>query len=187
MFIRNERFYPNQRTLAVLGGAVLVPPMALIVWVSLARNRLPECPKVSRRFPVVVDTGFGHNLLIREKQATDWAGLTIAATGLLQGVVADASGYKLNRLQDCTFEGVSGATGTCPAFWADLWLHSEAIGGESIRLELPEGFVLCPTPTVLGSPPGPRLPLLGGRALYVNDMKLVIDYKNLDFSLGAQY
>ena len=165
-----------------------MPSLALIAWASLTRAKLPECPAGIRRFPVVVDTGYGHNLLIREEQATAWAGLAVvaASVGHWQGTVADAAGYKLPQLRDCAFEGVSGNTGTCPAFKADLWLHSKEVGGKSMRLELPEGFAFCPAPASPMMPPGPSLPLLGGLAFYLNDMKVVGDYKNLDFSLDEQ-
>jgi len=188
MFIKNERFYPNPRAIAVAGGTVIVPPLTLIVWASLTREDLPQCPAGSRRFPVVVDTGFVHNMLIQESQARDWAGPAAAGTSAAEwhGYVADASGYKLLRRYNRRFEGISGVTRDCPAFEADLWLHSKEVGGKSMRLELPEGFALCPAPTNPTMPPGPTLPLLGGQALFVNDMKVVADYKNLDFSLDEQ-
>lgn len=94
------------------------------------------------------------------------------------------SSYLLQREQDCTYQGVGGAV-DCVAFEADLWLHSKETGGQSMRLELLEGFAFSPS-TTAGAPGGPGLPLLGSLALYVNDMKLVVDDKNLDFSLGEQ-
>lgn len=191
MFIKNERIYPIPRTVPVPGGTSSVPSFALLAWVSLTRRNLPKCPEARRRFPVVIDTAFSGNLLLQEQHASDWGGLTVTRTDpaatLWQGLVCDPSGYLLARQpEDRTYEGVTGATITCPAFDANLWLHAKEVGGNSIRLELPSGFVLYPRPTTPGDARGPGLPLLGGLALYANDLKLVVDYKNLDFSLGEQ-
>lgn len=101
--------------------------------------------------------------------------------------MADGSGYLLPRDPDnVLIEDVSGNTVSCPAFSGLLWLHSNQTGVKTARMELTGGFALFPSPTGKADPVGPRLPLLGGLALYHNDFKLVIDYKNLDFSLGEQ-
>lgn len=189
MFLKHERLYPRPRTITVQGETVVFPQLALLAWASLTRRNLTECPAGTKRFPVVIDTGFSHNLLIRQSQARDWAGLAIPVwpTAPWRAPVSDASGYRLSQLQECTFEGATGTTADSPTFAADLWLHSSESGGTSMRLELfSDGFVLCPTPTTQGSPPGPSLPLLGSLALFMNDIKLVVDYKNLDFTLGEQ-
>ena len=188
MFIKHERFYPVHRTVVVGGKDVVVPPFALLAWASLTRRDLPKCPAGSKRFPVVIDTAFSHNLLLREDQARDWAGLSITFSSAdpWNGTVADASGYLLRRRENCTFEGVTGTTIACPAFDADLWLHTKQTGGKSMQLELPNGFTFPLAPRKPGDGPGPSLPLLGGRALYVNDVKLVVDYMGLVYSLGQQ-
>lgn len=187
MFIKNERFARGHRVVVVQGGNVVVPPFVLLVWASLTRPNLPACPAQASRFPVAIDTGFAGNLLLREQHAASWAGLVITRSvsgAPWQGTVADASGYLLQRVRDCTYQGVGGAV-DCVAFEADLWLHSKETGGQSMRLELLGGFAFPPSPAA-GAPAGSSLPLLGGLALYVNDMKLVVDDKNLDFSLGEQ-
>lgn len=188
MFIKHERFYPVHRTVVVGGKDVVVPPFALLAWASLTRRDLPQCPAGSKRFPVAIDTAFSHNLLVREDQARDWAGvgITTASAAPWEGTVADASGYVLRRWYDCEFEGVSGTTITCPAFVADLWVHTKQANGKSMRLALPNGFTFHPAPHAPEGAPGPSLPLLGGLAMYVNDVKLVVDYVGLVYSLGQQ-
>ena len=190
MFIKNERIYPIHRTISVSGGTTPVPPFAQVAWASLVRRNLPACPADGKRFPVVLDPAFSHNLVIKRQQTVASAGLAIAAVVTQHasghGAVSDASGYLLERAGNVTIEGVTGEPIDCPAFAADLWLHSKAEGGKSVRFELHGGFTLYPVGATLVGPDGPSLPLLGALALYVNDMKLVTDYKNLAFSLGEQ-
>lgn len=188
MAILNERLFPAARALTVAGEQVVAPPFALVAWAALTRPGARRPPDPDARFPVVIDTAFSHNLYISQGAAQRWAGLRLTRSGGGLWVATDSSGYLLPPIPgDMHIEEVSGTVVVRPRFDADLWLFPNSPRRSIHRLELDGGFALYPTPADPGAPQGPRLPLLGGLALYVNDMTLSVDYKSPYFSLREQY
>lgn len=190
MCIQHKRLYSDWDNVVVAGHPVAVPPFALLIWATLTRPRLRQPPPSSPRFPVAIDTGNSHNLYMSQPSARNWAGLTLTTpTNGGPGVltVADSSGYLLTRLpNDLVIEVANGAEIICPRFVCDLWVLPNNDRCAVLRVRLDAGFALHPVAGTSEAPEGPSLPLLGGLALHVNNLRLTVNYRDLDFSLGPQ-
>jgi hypothetical protein len=124
----------------------------------LTRADTPELTPHARRFPVVLDTGFNDNFLIREQHLIDWAGIApqeMPVVGHLQ-----VEGQQL-PLRD-----------------ADVWLHpnrpgfrDELAARPPFCMEMDTGIAVWPT----GMPGARRLALLGMRALHVAGLEVFLD------------
>lgn len=191
MLIKYEPFSRQQRVIDVADEKVVLPPFALLAWASLTQLGLNACPTDCLRFPVVLDPGFSHNLLIQEASAVTWAGLSIQRTNTLPdpwvGMVADSAKQSLTRELPVQMEDASGRVVVLPAFAACLWLHPNKPGKTPRQLLLSRGFTFYPTPVMPTDPIGPRVPLLGALVLHVGQLKLMVDYKNFTYSLAEQY
>jgi hypothetical protein len=141
----------------VCGDRVQVKAYEIIVWVSLLARRSPTWDPATPRFPAILDTGHTHNFSIQEQHLVDWAGLQPDRFRLL-GTLRQA-GQR------------------APLYVAEVWLHrnqpgqrDQLLDATPYRLVLPRGIAGYPKDSS-----GPRLPLLGLRALITNRLHLTID------------
>lgn len=115
------------------------------------------------RFPAVLDTGFNHNIAIREQQLRSWAHIT----------PTESRHY-------ITVQGRR-----IPLISASLWIFPNKAGELAlsnrlpIRLSVPEGVAVHPE----DNPNPARLPILGLRALVNNQLKLAIDCRRRTVTL----
>lgn len=70
-------FYEDRSTLHLpphlRDETIVVQRFQIIVWASIAQRELGSLDSRTPRFPVVLDTGYNHNLLISEDQLRRWA------------------------------------------------------------------------------------------------------------------
>jgi hypothetical protein len=140
-----------------------VKPYQIVVTVSLAmRERLEPDPGLPR-FPAILDTGHNHNFAIREQQLRSWAQITPSESRHYIAV----QGRRI------------------PLINAGFWLFPNEPGQSAVsgrlprRLAMPEGIAIFPEDL----PNQARLPILGLRALVINDLKLIIDGKRREVTL----
>ncbi len=142
-------------TVSVRGETVRVRPYQIVVWVSLNLRQVVEWDPQAPRFPAILDTGHTHNFSIRVSQLVRWAGIRPGALRAL-GAMRERG----RRV---------------PLHAARLWLHTNVRGTREIDtrdpfpLAIEEGIALYPDET------GPRLPVLGLRALTLNRLRSVVD------------
>src|SRR5262245_4027920 len=127
----------------------------VVVWVSVTPHDWTELPPGSPRLPAILDTGHSHNFSIQDRQLRLWPGLAPSALPLLQNV-------RINRVN-------------VPPRAASLGLppnrsgqRDRFTGAPPFRLQLPRGIAVYPSDT----PGEPRLPLMGLRALVLNNLHL---------------
>jgi hypothetical protein len=141
--------------------AVLVRPFQIVLWVSVEAGG-----RLSRRIPAILDTGFSLNFAIQQEQLRTWAGLS---PGDFRVIGRSRISQQHLRL-----------------YGANIALHANVSGKrdefrdvEPGRVALREGIVIYPS----GSPLGPRLPLLGLRALAQNHLVTVIDGQRCELTI----
>jgi hypothetical protein len=155
--------FPDKPSALVVGpgDVVAVHSFQVIVWVSLTPPKWTELPPQAPRFPAILDIGHSHNFSIREDHLRRWARIELPALRSLRSA-------RVNRVR-------------VPLVAANVWIHRNQPGQRDrftdappFRLELPRGIAVYPPAT----PGEPRLPLLGLRALAVNNLVLTIDGQN---------
>jgi hypothetical protein len=155
-------FYDRATRVEVSGQSIEVRPFQIVLWASLR-----VLGGLSTRFPVILDTGHSLNFSIREEHLISWAGV---APSDFQEIGHTTLNQKPVLLYRC-----------------DLRLHPN-VRGERDRLRAvePEELTLAEGMVIhrAGDPFGPRLPLLGLRALARNKLKTVIDGKRLRVSIS---
>jgi hypothetical protein len=148
------------------GSRFLIKADQVVVWVSLAQ--IASCPLRTgpRRFPALLDTGHGHNFLIKEEHVRAWAGLDPGT---------------LDKLGELMINGIK-----TPSHRVDLWVHRNRFGeSDTIDdsppscLELDNGISISPIGTNY-----PRIPLLGMRVARLNRHLICVDSKNLRVSIS---
>jgi hypothetical protein len=161
--VRRSPFFSKPTEVVVANDVLTVRPYQIVVWLSV---KLQD--GLSRRFPAIVDTGLTLNLAIDEKQLTSWTGLESAKLRI-------CGRTKIKNLQLALYE-------------ADLALHFNVPGRrDDLRtksaypLKLREGIVVYPRNE------GPRLPLLGLRALSQNELVAKVDGKRKSVSIGRPW
>jgi hypothetical protein len=159
--IRQCPFYRVATQVEVAGQRVEVRPYQIILWVSLRTGAA-----VSPPFPAILDIGHSLNFSIREEQLRDWAGIVPSALREIGRTTLNNRPVFLSR--------------------ADVGLHrnlkrqrDELLAAPPVTLVLPEGIVIHPRDDLLS----PRLPLVGLRALVHNQLKAIIDGRNLLVSI----
>jgi hypothetical protein len=148
-------------TVTVGDEVVLVRAYQIIVWVNLAAG---DRPTSIHAFPAVLDTGHGHNFSIRESQLLRWAGLAAEDLPRCGAILVNGQETSL--------------------YAADVLIHRNRAGTNEllpgpVRLELPGGISVFREGTLHG----PRLPLIGMRALLKNGLRLSISGRNRSVSL----
>jgi hypothetical protein len=133
----------------------------VVVWVSIqARGRL------SPRLPAILDTGFTLNFAIQEDHLRTWANLTPDALRII--------GRSRINQQDLRLYEAGVAIHPNAAGQRDILL-----GDEPYHLSLREGIIVYPRGNLFG----PRLPLLGLRALAQNNLETVIDGQQSELTI----
>jgi hypothetical protein len=159
--VRRAPFFDVPTHVDVAGQSVLVRPFQLVVWVSIeARGRL------SPRLPAILDTGFSLNFAIQEEHLRSWADLSPDTFRVI-------GRSRINQQELRLYE-------------ASIAIHPNAAGqrdvlrgAEPYHLHVREGIVVYHR----GSPLGPRLPLLGLRALVQNSLETVIDGQRRELTI----
>jgi hypothetical protein len=145
------------------GGRVRVKPYQIVVAVSVSLQTLREWDRRMPRFPAILDTGNNHNLSISRGHLLRWAGLQPEALPII-----GAARERQQRI---------------PLHAASVWLHRNRPGERTLRdqephpLKLEEGIAIYPDDI------GPRLPVLGLRALTRNQLHVAIDPERMRVSL----
>jgi hypothetical protein len=159
--ISREKIY-----IKVQGQDLTIRPFQIMLWACLTPTNQFTPPSAAHRFPILVDTGHTHNFSISEKHLRNWARLKVKQFLKYPNpvMVNDASG---NNHQMPLYDGC-------------LWLLPNNNSTSPFRVDLDGGFTLFPENLgVLG----PRIPLLGGRALSTAKFILTVDYISSRFSL----
>ena len=182
-----EKPAPHSRLLAA--KKLAAHPFELIIPIAIVPSTAEPGDVELTPFPAKIDTGFGHNLAMSHEQFTSrrWANQNLDD----YSPAGDTRG---------TFRLGDGRTGELSMYEADLWLISNRTRIEPLEINLEEGIGLFPEfhpdeydehgeymppddPADSKKPLGPRLPLLGQRALWMAGIKLEIDYANREFRL----
>jgi hypothetical protein len=151
-------------TEVVRGESVRVRPFQIVVRVSITPLTLLGWDDRIPHFPAILDTGNNHNFSIRRDHLVRGAGLQSDVLRVL-GAMRERD----HRL---------------PLDAATIWLHRNIPRERSVRsesepypLEVREGITIYPDDI------GPRLPVLGLRALTLNRLYLSIDAEHRDVFL----
>lgn len=145
------------------GGSVRVKPYQIVVAVSVGLQALGEWDPRMPHFPAILDTGNNHNLSITRGHLLRWAGLQAEALRII-GAIRE----RQQRI---------------PLHAASVWLHRNRPGEQAMRdqepvpLNLEEGIAVYPDDL------GPRLPVLGLRALTQNQLHVAIDPERMRVNL----
>lgn len=159
--VRRAPFFDVPTHMDVAGQSVLVRPFQLVVWVSIQiRGRL------SPRFPAILDTGFSLNFAMQEEHLRSWTDLSPES---LRVIGRSRINQHELRLYEASVVVHPNAPGQRDVFR----------GGEPYQLSLREGIIVYPR----GNPLGPRLPLLGLRALAENNLETVIDGQRRELTI----
>jgi hypothetical protein len=159
--LRRLPFYEGPAAVVVGDDIVAIRPFQIVVWISVSFSRQASIAPTVVRFPAVLDTGHSHNFSIQQGQLQRWGQIA-------PGVLPILRQARINRA-------------SVPLVAAAVWIHpnrpgqrDQFTGGSPFRLSMPRGIAVYPPNT----PGEPRLPLLGLRALALNDLHLTIDGKN---------
>lgn len=162
--LRQLPFQEREDEISVGLERVPIRAYQIILWASLTTRDVLHLPPHAPRFPVVLDTGHGHNFSLHERHVTSWAQLS------------------LDRLPKRGETKVNDQP--VPLHRAKVWLIPNEPGKRDaiadhppFSLELPEGIAIHSASSF------PRLPLLGLRAIVRNRLHLNIDAVNNSVNL----
>lgn len=157
--VHNLPFFDHATTLNFRGSSVQVKQDQIIVWVSLGEKGLQQLHPAAPRFPAILDTGCNHNFVMRRRHLQEWAGIHPEYFGALKST--RTLGKSALQLA------------------ANVWLHPNRSGQrdafadrQPFLLEVPLGIVVV---TDTPESNGPRLPLLGLRALRWARLHVTLD------------
>ncbi len=145
------------------GGTVRVKPYQIVVAISVGLQAEREWDSRVPAFPAILDTGNNHNLSVSQGHLLRWAGLQSESLRII-GAIRE----RQHRI---------------PLHAASVWLHRNRPGERTLRdqepqpLNLEEGIAIYPDDI------GPRLPVLGLRALTRNQLHLAVDPERMRVSL----
>jgi hypothetical protein len=152
--------------LRVRDETVVVREDQIIVWVSLSVHAQSEWHSANPRFPAVLDTGNSHHFFIHEGFLRRWAGMRPEALREVRKRVTSTGPPLSERL-------------------ARIWLHRNQPGKRDVLADEP--FLLEKSTTIMvcaeNHPKATRLPVLGLRAIFDNDLVLRIDGPKRQVSL----
>lgn len=144
--------------ITVQGERVRLKPFQIIVWVSVHMKGIPRLEFNTPRFPAILDTGNNHTFTVTERQLVRWAGIH-------PKLLPTIGSISLNRIR-------------MERRAASVWIHRNDKGRrhelkrDPYLLQLRQGIAIHPDSA---SSPGPRLPLLGLRALDENSLDLRVN------------
>jgi len=137
------------------GGSVRVKPYQILAAISVSLQALAEWDPRTPRFPAILDTGNNHNLSISRGHLLRWAGLQAEALQIIGAIRERQQRILLHA--------------------AAVWLHSNLPGEQAMRDQEPVPLMLEEGVAVYPDDIGPRLPVLGLRALTQNQLHVAID------------
>jgi hypothetical protein len=156
--------YSGDATLVSAPGAsVRVKPYQIVVAVSVSLQALREWDPRMPGFPAILDTGNNHSLSISRGHLLRWAGLQPEALRII--------GAMRERQQ------------RIPLHAASVWLHRNRPGERVLKDQEPHPLKLQQGIAVYPDDIGPRLPVLGLRALTQNQLHLAIDPERMSVSI----
>jgi hypothetical protein len=164
--LRALPYLDRPETVMVGDEPVLLRPYQIIVWVSVSAKGISRLAPGVPRFPAILDTGNTFTFMITDDQLSRWAGLDRERLPVRGSV----------SLNELALE--------CRA--ANVWLHRNRrdqrneVVPVSYPLELERGIAIHPKQA---PGPGPRLPLLGLRALDENGLVLRVNCTRRRISL----
>jgi len=171
--LRALPYFDHRTTIAFGGRTVDVVPFQIALWVSVARPAESAPAPNARRFPAVLDTGFSGTFAITPAQLREWAGIEWSSLLIEPG-------------PELLYQNVP-----VPHRRANLWVYPNQYGWRDVfdpimppyRLELNRGIAVfgngeCVGVTATRTLTGPRVPLLGLRALSDNPVALQLDPPN---------
>lgn len=141
------------------GGSVRVKPYQIVVAISVSLQAMGEWDPRIPRYPAILDTGNNHNLSISRGHLLRWAGLQAEALQII-GAIRE----RQQRI---------------PLHAASVWLHRNRPGEQAMRDQAPVPLMLEEGVAVYPDDIGPRLPVLGLRALTQNQLHLAIDPESM--------
>jgi hypothetical protein len=175
---------PTEDRLPLRVGNVSIHPFEIYLPVVLAPGDIDESELLP--FPVKLDSGFEHNLAMSYKHLTDpsWAGQTL-------------DDFSLVSDQPVTFKVGDGSRVNADLYDASLWIAPSDAQSQPFEIELDGGIAVFPQyhpddvdehGDYIGeasprTPLGPRIPVLGCRALWTAGIRVEIDYRCGKFAL----
>jgi hypothetical protein len=154
-------FFDTQTIVRCADRDVVVRPYQIVVWVSLSADGIESNP-----FPAILDTGHSHNFSLRTEHVAEWT--TINPQNLQPIGIAKVNGRRVILVR------------------SNIRLHRNARGtrdqlrGQPMLLELTQGLALHEA----RDPFAPRLPILGLRAITSAGLRVVIDGRKRELSIG---
>jgi hypothetical protein len=162
--ILNRLPYSSEATfIAAPGGSVRVKPYQIVVEVSVSLQALLKWDPHTPRFPAILDTGNNHNLSISRGHLLRWAGLQAEALRVI-GAIRERE----QRI---------------PLHAASVWLHKNQPDERASREQEPHPLKLLQGIAIYPDDIGPRLPVLGLRALTQNQIHVAIDPERMHVNL----
>jgi hypothetical protein len=153
----------------VRGERIPVLPHQIILWVSIGLKEIIELEEGVPRIPAILDTGNTFGFSIAEHQLVRWCDLHPDLLVVIGSAFINRQ--RLNRHA------------------ADVWVHRnrrkqrDAIRSESpFRLELRDGIAVYSSDSLI---PGPRLLLLGLRAMDENALRCTLNGKKRTITLST--
>lgn len=137
-------------------GSILVRPYQIVLWISLS-----VASRISSSFPAILDTGHTHNFSIREQQLAEWAPAMMTNLRTIGLARVNKQPVVLKEAGIVIHQNVPGTR--------------ERLAANHV-LDLPQGIAVHGRT----DPFGPRLPLLGMRALVRNQV-VSVKVRTLDF------
>lgn len=149
----------GQSSIRFGGRFLAVRPDQIVVWISLHLASVVEPEANAPVFPALLDTGNNFGLSIRERHASEWAGLDPRLLVHLGQLRIDNQTVHRREAAAWLYPNLPGRS-------------DAAIGRRPFRLELGKGIAVYPSDA---DPPGPRLPLIGLPALLENGLDCWLD------------
>ena len=172
-------YFDRETEIEIRNAKVPVRAHQIVVWVAIAPVGVDDPSTAVLRFPAILDTGHNHNFVITPQQLKDWAGIEWQSLPLEAGIEK-----KYNDIP-------------VPHRRANIWLFPNRLGLRDeidltttpVLFELDAGIAVYGNGVQVGTQEtsrlsGPRLPLIGLRALTANRVNLVIDAKEMSVSLN---
>ncbi len=154
-------FYEEATQVETPSGPILVRSYQVVAWIGLSVRGA-----ISRPFPVVLDTGHSHNFSIKEEHLELWAGFRAHEIPTI--------GHARVHKQLVELKG------------AAVVIYLNMPGERDTLREEPPHLLALPGGIAVhraSDPFGPRLPLLGVRALVTNHLRITIDGDRKEVSL----
>ncbi|MBI1900188.1 MAG: hypothetical protein HYS13_03600 [Planctomycetia bacterium] len=162
--VNRSPFYEKETHAALPQETVLVRPYQMVVWVSLRVRDV-----ISPPFPAVLDSGHSHNFSIGTEHLEEWAGIKSADVRRIGVAKVNERPVALIQATVLLHRNVRGAR---DQLRRDPW-----------QLQVSEGIALHER----GDRFAPRLPILGLRSIVRAGLRVLIDGKKRELSIGKAF